>query len=680
MTKNYWKEKELRNYIKSTYKTLDSDLASRIYTSHLIGKDKNLVMHGGGNISVKLLEEDILGNQVDVLRVKGSGWDLDSLAPEGLPSLNLSKIRELRSLNKLNDEDLVNYQRNCLLNSNSPNPSIETLLHAFIPEKFIEHTHSSAFLFLANYPNPERIVRQIFGDSLGIVPYVKPGFDLAKLAADIYDSSNKLEGLILLHHGHFAWGGNAKDSYNKLISQTQRLEKWINKNQKSKVFLSNDKKKKRRKEKTSQFLLSLRGNLTKASKGDTSYVFDLRQSNEIDAFLNSDSSKEFIKKWVVTPDHIIRTKGLPLYFDLLKDNEFKAINNKVELFNKDYKDYFKKYSKGKNLTQLSPTPNLIWAKGLGLIGVSETLKGAQIASDLGEQTINIFSEFIKSGKKFQSLDQRDLFEMEYWSLEQAKLANKKKSIFSGKVVLVTGATGTIGFEIAKLFHEKGSIVFLSDKNKKLLREKIGYFNNNVSGRAVDLTSKDAAEILIEECVNTFGGIDIVISNAGMAIEGNLLDLKESEIKESFNLNYFSHLNLSLASVKAFKQQGLGGKIIFNLSKQTINPGKGFGAYGMPKLATLGLLRQLSLEHGEDGIEVNGVNADRIRSGLLDEKMIRKRAKARKLSEREYMKSNLLKKEVEAIHVAQAFLALASGKRTTGHILTVDGGNVAASLR
>ena len=237
MFKNLWNQKNEKFFINSLGKSkYDFDLGSRVYTSRLIGSIPDLVMHGGGNTSCKTNKKNIFNETIRVICVKGSGWDLETIEAEGLPAIKLSPLLELRKLNKLSDEDMVNLQRANLLDSQSPNPSVETLLHAFLPHKFVDHTHATPFLILANLPNYKKIVNEIFGSKLAVVPYIMPGFDLAKKAADIYDLNPDCEGLLLLNHGHFTWGRTAKESYERVIKQTNKVQKWINKNLKAKKY------------------------------------------------------------------------------------------------------------------------------------------------------------------------------------------------------------------------------------------------------------------------------------------------------------------------------------------------------------------------------------------------------------------------------------------------------------
>ena len=676
---NRWNNKELIKYKRKIFPKIDPDIVERIYTSHLIGSDKDLVMHGGGNISVKIKEKDCIGSYIETLRVKGSGWDLDNISERGLPALNLEKLLILRDKNIISDEDLVNYQRTCLLDSKSPNPSIETLLHACIPHKFVEHTHSSPFLFLANIKNSKKIVNQVFNGKLGFIEYVKPGFDLAKKVDEIIQSNKNLDGLFLEHHGHFTWGENAKEAYFRLIEQTNTLEKWIKKNQ-----VKSSKKIKKRIDLSEylNFAIKLKHSLNQYGSDENGYVFKINNSNEVLSILDNIEIDKFAKRIVLTPDHIIRTKGKPVLID---GNKVKLTQTKIsQIISKycqDYKNYFRKYSKRNLHRMLDPIPHMIWIKGLGLISVGSSMKAINVVEDIALQTLKVFHQHIKNEEDFISLSESDLFEMEYWSLEQAKLGTKKSKKLASKVIVITGGGGTIGRACARKMLDEGGNILLVDRTQGIIDEAINELNDErVKGVSVDITHKNAPKKIIEKAFSYFGGLDILISNAGSAVEGMMDQLSSKKFKESFDLNFFSHYEISKEVIDVFKKQDVKGQILFNITKQSINPGINFGAYGIPKLSIIGLMKQLALENGKFGIRVNGINADKIRSGLLNKELIKRRSIDRNVSQKEYMKGNLLNEEVLAKDVAEAFFSLITLSKTTGHIITVDGGNIEASLR
>ena len=654
----------------------DQDLGERVYTSRLIGQNPDLVMHGGGNTSVKVRRENLFGESCDVLHVKGSGWDLDTILAAGLPGLWLDPLRDLRRLERLSDEQMVNVQRSNLLDSTSPNPSVETLLHAFLPHKYVDHTHATPFLILANLPDAAEICKEIFGSKLGIVPYIMPGFALAKKAAEVFEQDPTVEGLLLLGHGHFAFGDTAKQSYDLIISHTQAVAEFLNLKTPTKLKV-------RQPHQAHDILPVIRGLIGDMAGPEAPMpIMDMRNGPEEVSFLERSDLEELAKRGTASPDHVIRIKGRPL---VLRKSIWSAgrtaIKSALDSYADEYRATFDRQAPlaDQSKTILPADPKTIWMEGVGLIGLGANATAARIAGDLAVQNARVRAVGEDAGGFFP-IGEKDLFDIEYWSLEQAKLGKGTPPRLRGKVVMVTGGAGTIGFAIAKAFAREGAECFLIDMDQSMLERGLADLGSGHSGLVLNVTESGSAEKAMEACIDTFGGLDILVSNAGAAMAGALLDLSEEALRAAFELNFFSHQKFAIAASKLFKTQGRQGQILFNISKQAINPGKNFGAYGMPKATTFFLMRQLALELGDAGIRVNGVNADRIRSGLLDDDFIVERAKARGVSEDQYMAGNLLQKEVRAEHVADAFVALALSERTTGHVMTVDGGNIEAALR
>jgi rhamnose utilization protein RhaD (predicted bifunctional aldolase and dehydrogenase)/NAD(P)-dependent dehydrogenase (short-subunit alcohol dehydrogenase family) len=683
--KNLWDDRAAET-IASAYAggNINRDLALRVYTTRLIGGDPRLVLHGGGNTSVKTSATDLVGETFDVLCVKGSGWDMGVIEPAGLPAVKLAPLLKARKLPRLSDKDMVTLQRANLLDPDAPNPSVETLLHAFLPHKFVDHTHSTAILAIADQRESRAMSAEVFGAKMGFVPYVMPGFALAKAAADIFDADPSVEGLILDKHGIFTFGATAKQAYDRMIHYVTLAEDHVRKHARNPLTpvklpdalaTPND------------IAPMLRGAVAVAH-GEGRYdrmVSEFRASPAILAFVNAAELADLAQRGVSTPDLSIRIKTGPMVLpapDKTKLDAFGAtIKERVAAFAADYAEYFRANTPRSEakLIMLDPMPRLTLVPGLGLFGHGRTLRDAKIAADVAEMWIETVRDAESVGR-FEPVGRPDLFDLEYWSLEQAKLAGAKSKPFTGQVALVTGGAGAIGAATAKAFARDGAHVVVLDIDTAKAERIAKDIGNQSIGLACDVTDPASVRAAFDKAVATYGGVDIVVSNAGAAWEGAIATLDGALLRKSFELNFFAHQSIAQNAVRIMKQQGTGGVLLFNASKQAVNPGANFGAYGLPKAATLFLSRQYALEHGGDGIRVHAVNADRIRSGLLSDEMIARRSAARGVSVRDYMGGNLLGLEVTADDVAQAFVHQALAERSTAGVTTVDGGNIAATLR
>ncbi len=662
------------------------DLALRVYTSRLLGQDPLLVLHGGGNTSVKTRAQDLAGEEVEVLCVKGSGWDLGDIEPPGLPAVRLKPLLKLRQRDKLSDEDMVRYQRANLLDPGAPNPSVETLLHAFLPQKFVDHTHSTAVLSIADQPNATALCAEIYGARLGIVPYIMPGFDLAKKAAEIYEADPAVEGLVLIKHGIFTFGASARESYERMIDMVTLAEQRLATDRK-KIFVAAALP--GRVASVAEVAPILRGACSlKDAKTEGAWrrlVLDFRASPQILNYVNGTELKRYAQQGVVTPDHTIRTKNIPLLVPAPAAADlgaFKtATRDAASAFVASYHEYFKRNNAGRDPAkrELDPLPRVALVPGLGLFGMGRSKKDAAIAADIAENTVMTITDAEALGR-FEALSEAELFEMEYWSLEQAKLGSVAEKPLAGQIAAITGGAGAIGAACAKLFKDNGAEIAILDLDESAARATAKKLGGGALGLACDVTNTDSVRAAFDKVAAQIGGLDILISNAGAAWQGRIGEVDEAVLRQSFELNFFAHQRVAQAAVKIMLAQETGGCLLFNASKQAINPGPAFGPYGLPKAATLFLSRQYALDYGKDGIRANAVNADRIRSGLLSPDMIAERSKARGLSEHDYMAGNLLAREVTAEDVAQAFLHQALALKTTADVTTVDGGNIAAALR
>ena len=676
--KNNWSTNEAKKYILK-YKKLghSKDMALRVYTTRLLGRNSELVLHGGGNTSVKTTIKDLDGKNYDVLCVKGSGWDMAEIEPEGLPAVKLNPLLALRNKKKLSDEEMVAYQKRNLINIKSPNPSVETFLHAFLPFKFVDHTHSDAIMNVTNRPNSFAFCKKIFGKRVSLIPYVMPGYGLAQKIKEVYNKNPNINCLILLNHGIFTFSDDAKESYDLMIKYVTDAEKALRKLKRKKIKQIT---KLNTKITPSQIAPILRG---LASKGaNKKFILTYRNNKILNYFINGNDVERYSTKGTATPDHVIRVKPFPLIIkpkhnssiDDFKKTAIKAFIN----YKKKYLKYFEQNQKKvkEKKTMLDTSPRVILVQNIGVFCIGDNLKAAKVAADLTETNARVISS-VEETSKYKFISKKDIFDVEYWSLEQAKI-KKEINELEGHVVVITGAFGKIGTATYKLFKKYGAEVVLIDNNRK----KVTEMSKKINDLCIycDVTNKKSVKKAFNLISSKFGGIDILISNAGTALGGSIAEVDDKILRKSFEDNFFSHQNCAAEATKIMKAQNIEGCLLFNISKQSVNPGKNFGPYGLPKSALLNLCKQYALDYGSYRIRTNGVNADRIRSGLLNDEMIKSRAKARDVSTEDYMKGNLLLNEVKAEDVAKAFFHLSVSKKTTGAVLTVDGGNIAASLR
>ena len=467
MIENRWNDADARAMQdKAGSDPAARELALRVYTSRIIGSDPDLVMHGGGNTSLKAQAVDVYGDLVDVIHIKGSGWDLEVIEAAGLPAVRMAPLDRLRSLPALSDEAMVNVQRANLLDSAAPNPSVETLLHAWLPQTYVDHTHATAFLTLANLPEVAEATREIFGDRLTLVPYIMPGFALAKAAAEAYAANPQAEGLLLVNHGHFTWGPDAKSSYDRLIAHTNEVEAWLADRRPAPLLNATALPPDARAKQAGQ-LAQLRGALASVLPDSAALpVLDLRRDGASRAFTTRDDLAALATRGVATPDHVIRTKGHPLLVtQAMLDAGPDALRAAVAGFADDYRAYFDRNAPNaaSPKTMLNPMPGLVWIEDMGIVGVGANAASARIAGDIGTQTARVMADGERMGG-FYPIAEPDLFDMEYWSLEQAKLGKGKPPRFQGRVVLVTGGAGAIGLASAQAFAAEGAAVFLVDRD------------------------------------------------------------------------------------------------------------------------------------------------------------------------------------------------------------------------
>ena len=663
---------------------IERDLALRVYTTRLLGREPKLVLHGGGNTSVKLVMPDRDGEAVEVLRVKSSGSDMATLGPEGLVAIRLAPMRRLRAVAAIGDEELVGIERANLIDPRAANPSVEMMLHAFLPHKFVDHTHATAVLSVIDQPDGEKKCADVFGGRLAFVPYRMPGFGLAKAAIDVFERDKPADGLILGKHGIVTFGDSARDAYERMIAMVSLAEDFIARNRKSVVVTPS---------RGSAAVAAVAPIVRGACSGKDDaiegawrrLVLEFRGGDAVLNFLGTKDLARLAEAGVITPDHTIRTKNWPLLLPAPApgklDDFAAAARAAAAQFAARYRDYFARHDQrvGGGKRELDPLPRVVLVPGLGLFGLGRSKQDAVIAADLAETWVEGVGDAEAIGR-FESISEAEMFDCEYWPLEQAKLGTRREPPLAGQIVAVTGAGGAIGAATARAFAAAGADVALLDLDVAAARAQANTLGPTALPLACDVTDAASVVAAFDKIAENFGGLDILVSNAGAAWQGRIGEVDEEILHKSFELNFYGHQRAAQAAVKIMLAQKTGGCLLFNVSKQAVNPGGNFGPYGIPKAALMALMRQYAVDYGAEGIRANAVNADRIRSGLLTDAMIAARAEARGVAPEDYMAGNLLGREVTAEDVAEAFLHHALALKTTGDVTTVDGGNIAAALR
>ena len=664
--KNNYNDKDARSFLRRQLKChVNKDLALCIYGSQLLGRNNELVMHGGGNSSVKTSN--------DILYVKGSGSDMAFAAPNNFPALDLKYLIKKQSLGEVSDKQMIAILRRSKLNPDAIDPSVETLVHAFLPDKFVYHTHANAILALSNQPNGMALCKSLFGNKVGVITYSMSGFELAKKVVNARNKIQDCKSVICTKHGIFSFGASAKEAYNNMINLVKDAEKKLKIKRQKKFPSSKPIKITNRIE---EILPIIRGGL------GSGWLLSYRTSKLIKTFMSNNELRRYSMAGPVTPDHVIWIGHKPLILTLSqnpKENFEKIILDSITSYKAQSKRRFDKNNLrygGQKIIK-NRTPRVILIPGIGLVGVGKNINESNIAADLAEVNISVISDAEAIGT-YRPANKKQIFDVEYWAPEANKVKKQTSLPLSGKIVLITGAGSGIGAATAGIFSKNGAVVAVVDKD--LTAAELVASKTNGYGFQCDVTNLKDVKRIFDQICKKFGGVDVIVSNAGAAWQGEIGTVDNNIIRDSFELNFFAHQNIAQNAVRIMRAQKLGGSLLFNTSKQAINPGPDFGPYGLPKAATLFLMRQYAVDHGKDGITSNAVNADRIRTGLLTSDMIKKRSKARQLSEADYMEGNLLGIEVNAEDVGQAFLALALSPKTTASVFTVDGGNIAAALR
>jgi len=658
---------------------LNDPLQLRVYTSRLLGQNADLVLHGGGNTSVKAEVTNLFGETEQVLYIKGSGWDLGTIQAAGFAPVRLDVLLKMAELTQLSDTDMVKYQRAAMLDPNAPTPSVEAILHALIPFKFVDHTHADAVVTVSNTADGEARLRQIYGDKMLIVPYIMPGFVLAR---QIYEATRtvdwqELEGIILRNHGVFTFANEAKASYEQMIKVVTMAEDYLWQQGAHMTMPLN-----------LPDLPSFDDNAVlfdaKGIEGanDLLTLAEIRQAvsesrgaavlAQLDAsaaavhFANLPNVATIATRGPLTPDHVIRTKRIPV----ILGND---VRENISDYEHTYQGYFETHNDG-TLTCLDKAPRWgVWLQH-GTLAFGRTVKEGNIITDI----VNHTRTAIQAGEKlggWQTLPAKDIFDVEYWELEQAKLRQGGSTpLFQGKVAVVTGASSGIGRACAEALHAQGATVVGLDIQPEISHQ----FNRpDLVGLVCDLTQPEQITQAVQETVRRFGGIDILVSNAGIFPSSQTIaEMSAEHWERSLAINLTSHQQILQACIP-YLAVGIDPAVVIIASKNVPAPGPGAGAYSVAKAGLTQLARVAALELAKYGIRVNVMHPNAIfDTAIWTPEVLEKRAAYYGMDVESYKRSNLLHVEITSRDVAALACALAGPvfSKTTGAQIPIDGGN------
>ncbi|SCL27955.1 Rhamnose utilisation protein RhaD, predicted bifunctional aldolase and dehydrogenase [Micromonospora pallida] len=633
-------------------------VAQLVYASRLLGADTDLVLHGGGNTSVKTTVTDLTGESVEVLHVKGSGSDLATMGASGFTALRLARLRALLRLERLRDSEMMNELRCARLDATAPDPSVESLLHALLPHPAVLHSHADALLTLTNQPEGRRLVEEVYGDRVVVVPYVMPGFDLARLCAELFPAQSHpgTVGMVLLNHGLFTFGADAEEAYRRHIELVGLAEERLSRPAARVAApagpVSVDRVR----------LARLRQEISEVAGAPM--VLSRYDDPTVRAFLDRPDLAAIATRGPVTPDHVLRTKRVPL------------VGTDVAGYAKEYQQYVDEHRERARttLTVLDPAPRVLLDPELGLLTAGRRAADARIAQDIYRHTIDVI-EAAEAIGGYQALPAGDIFDVEYWELEQAKLRRGGPAPeFTGEVAVVTGAASGIGRACAAALQARGACVVALDRDPSVT-EPGGLAR---LGLQVDVTDRAAMDAALDTAVDHFGGVDIVVAAAGIfpasqEIAG--LDPEAWQRTMAVNAESVAHLFARTHPLLALAPRG--GRVVVVASRNAVAPGPGAVSYSASKAAVVQVARVAALEWASDGIRVNVVHPDAVfDTGLWSPEVLEGRARHYGLTVAEYKRRNLLGTEITSARVADLTAALCGDAfaATTGAQVPVDGGN------
>ena len=641
---------------------LKDELDLRVYTSRLLGQDKSLVLHGGGNTSVKVTEKNILGQEEELLYVKGSGWDLETIERPGFAPVRMNHLIALSKLPALTDPQMVNELKTHMTSASSPTPSVETILHATLPYKYVDHTHADAVVTITNTPSGLERIKDVYGNAVVVVPYVMPGFDLARLCAKKFNAerTENTIGMVLMNHGIFSFGDNAKVSYERMIDLVSKAEAYLDKNKAMTLATTSVQNKQSN---SSLRLATLRHDVSVTA--DFSMIIHSRVDDRTLSFSRRADLATISQQGPATPDHVIRTKQRPM------------LGDDIEGYKQSYQQYFDKHvSNAKEpKTILDQAPRVILDKELGLCTAGRSMKEAMIVHDIYMHTMDIIERATEL-ESFQALPSQDIFDVEYWDLEQAKLKKGgTPPVFSGEVVLITGAASGIGKACVDSFLKRGAAVVGLDINSDI---ETLYPRRDYLGLVCDVSDENAIGDALEKAVQHFGGLDMLVMNAGVFPKSKRIDEMDLAMwQKTLDINLTANLVLMRAVQPYLKLTLNGGRAVIIGSKNVPAPGPGAGAYSASKAALNQLMRVAALEWGKDNIRINTLHPNAVfDTALWTDEILQARADSYGMTVEQYKKRNVMKVEVTSYDVAELSAEMCGPlfAKTTAAQVAVDGGD------
>jgi rhamnulose-1-phosphate aldolase/alcohol dehydrogenase len=668
-----------------------------VYRSNLIGSDRAVCNWGGGNTSMKTVEKDFRGRDIEVMWVKGSGSDLATMKAHNFTGLNLEDIRPLFEREEMSDEEMVAYLSHCMIDSKHPRASIETLLHAFLPYNHVDHTHPDSIISLCCADNGKELAEEIFGNRFVWVPYIRPGFTLSKMIAEGVRNNPNAELVLMEKHGLVTWGETSEEAYAKTIQIISEAEQFINDRLNEETVFGGQQYESLSEEVATSLLAKVMPVIRGAVSEEKKMLLTYDRGEDVLQFVNSRDAKELSQVGAACPDHLVHTKRVPLYIDWnpqTGDVEalIQAIKEGVESFKAEYKAYFER-NKHEGDKMFEPAPRVILIPGVGMVNTGKDVANSRVSGALYHRAIAVMKGSTTLGQ-FVSLSENESYNVEYWPLELYKLSlAPAEAEFSRKVAFVTGGAGGIGSETCRRFVSEGAHVVVADLNlegaEKVaaeINEKYGA--NRALAVKMDVTNEEAVQAAFQQTALAFGGVDIIVNNAGLATSSPIDETTLQEWNLNMNVLGTGYFLVAREAFKQMKEQAIGGSMVFVGSKNSVYAGKNAAAYSSVKALETHLARCIAAEGGEYGIRVNSVLPDAVLQGsaIWGSRWREERAAAYGIDpdqlEDHYRKRTTLLVNIYPKDIAEsiAFFASSKSDKTTGCMITVDGGVPAAFTR